>query len=441
MARLKDLVTEQNAVEIPAAGSGIPGAPADWRPPIGMEEHIPIFFLDLKHDDNALNTELEVRLDDEEENDAFLELPILQHATPGSILAHWDPSLHDSTALNRLTDNDMFVFVVIKVRIQLSESAQCRNLVLRKRIALQITRRSTANLNVGSSIFKKIMNTIGTPVLSSTVMNTQTANVHPFNSYSCGITFELIAKLPNSLRRTESSSTLASVAVNNGFQIFDQTEDKSDERANDNSWVEEYLDCMRTVNEDFSLEYKRQLNAYEEILDQMNRKGRPKRSITQPEEKEDTDCDTIANVTSEDESTNDREERNDIDEKVETIASDDTGTIIGSVNTVEEEEDVTTIMDHTEICKRKRNRYPSKIPNWLYEGVRVIVSTNSVRNKSGNVRFIGQTDFKPGIWIGVELDTKDGRNDGVLMGTRYFTCKEDHGVFVRIDKVKPEIES
>ena len=32
---------------VPAAGSGIPGAPADWEPQPGMEQHIPVLFLDL----------------------------------------------------------------------------------------------------------------------------------------------------------------------------------------------------------------------------------------------------------------------------------------------------------------------------------------------------------------------------------------------------------
>lgn len=41
------LTEEQNAVLVPAAGSGIPGAPADWIPPAGMETHIPVLFLDL----------------------------------------------------------------------------------------------------------------------------------------------------------------------------------------------------------------------------------------------------------------------------------------------------------------------------------------------------------------------------------------------------------
>lgn len=41
------LTEERNAVLVPAAGSNIPGAPADWDPPSGMEAHVPVLFLDL----------------------------------------------------------------------------------------------------------------------------------------------------------------------------------------------------------------------------------------------------------------------------------------------------------------------------------------------------------------------------------------------------------
>ena len=41
------LTEEQNAVQLPPPGSNIPGAPADWNPPIGKEAHIPVVFLNL----------------------------------------------------------------------------------------------------------------------------------------------------------------------------------------------------------------------------------------------------------------------------------------------------------------------------------------------------------------------------------------------------------
>lgn len=45
------LTEERNSVMVPAAGSGVPGAPADWEPPDGMEVHSPVLFLDLNADD------------------------------------------------------------------------------------------------------------------------------------------------------------------------------------------------------------------------------------------------------------------------------------------------------------------------------------------------------------------------------------------------------
>lgn len=45
--QLVALTEEQNAVQVPPAGSNIPGAPADWTPPVGKEAHIPVIFLNL----------------------------------------------------------------------------------------------------------------------------------------------------------------------------------------------------------------------------------------------------------------------------------------------------------------------------------------------------------------------------------------------------------
>ncbi len=41
---------------VPAPGSGVPGAPADWEPPEGMEQHTPVLFLDLNADDFSTGT-------------------------------------------------------------------------------------------------------------------------------------------------------------------------------------------------------------------------------------------------------------------------------------------------------------------------------------------------------------------------------------------------
>ncbi len=75
------------------------------------------------------------------------------------------------------------------------------------------------------------------------------------------------------------------------------------------------------------------------------------------------------------------------------------------------------------------------LPDWVKENAHVIVSTNSVMNKPGYIRYIGPTNFAHGVWIGVELEQAYGKNDGSLKGVRYFTCPEDKGVFVRVDKL------
>ena len=78
--------------------------------------------------------------------------------------------------------------------------------------------------------------------------------------------------------------------------------------------------------------------------------------------------------------------------------------------------------------------------------------------KMGTVKFIGDTEFAPGEWIGVALDRPQGKkmrrerekitkaiislsippigkNNGSVKGVTYFKCKDKHGVFVQRDKI------
>lgn len=59
--------------------------------------------------------------------------------------------------------------------------------------------------------------------------------------------------------------------------------------------------------------------------------------------------------------------------------------------------------------------------------------TNSSIQRLGTVRFVGKvSEIDPQrTWVGVELDDPFGKNDGSIKGTRYFTCKMNHGSFVR----------
>lgn len=55
--------------------------------------------------------------------------------------------------------------------------------------------------------------------------------------------------------------------------------------------------------------------------------------------------------------------------------------------------------------------------------------------KQGVVGFFGTTEFARGVWVGVVLDTPEGKNNGVVAGVQYFQCKANHGLFTRPQKL------
>uniref|UniRef100_A0A8B9ZZM4 Dynactin subunit 1 n=1 Tax=Anas zonorhyncha TaxID=75864 RepID=A0A8B9ZZM4_9AVES len=54
----------------------------------------------------------------------------------------------------------------------------------------------------------------------------------------------------------------------------------------------------------------------------------------------------------------------------------------------------------------------------------------------GTVAYVGATLFATGKWVGVILDEAKGKNDGTVQGRKYFTCEENHGIFVRQSQVR-----
>lgn len=55
---------------------------------------------------------------------------------------------------------------------------------------------------------------------------------------------------------------------------------------------------------------------------------------------------------------------------------------------------------------------------------------------TGVLRFMGETNFATGEWAGIELDEPDGKNDGSVLGERYFYCAKNHGLFVPAVRVR-----
>ncbi|XP_076866566.1 dynactin subunit 1a isoform X3 [Brachyhypopomus gauderio] len=58
------------------------------------------------------------------------------------------------------------------------------------------------------------------------------------------------------------------------------------------------------------------------------------------------------------------------------------------------------------------------------------------KGQRGTVAYVGATLFATGKWVGVILDEPKGKNDGTVQGKAYFTCKENHGIFVRQSQIQ-----
>ncbi|XP_055016158.1 CAP-Gly domain-containing linker protein 4 isoform X1 [Boleophthalmus pectinirostris] len=68
----------------------------------------------------------------------------------------------------------------------------------------------------------------------------------------------------------------------------------------------------------------------------------------------------------------------------------------------------------------------------LRVGMQVLLNS---ANEMAFIRYLGTADFAPGLWLGLELRTPKGKNDGSVDGRRYFTCRPGYGVLVRPSRV------
>ncbi|KAI4487926.1 hypothetical protein M0802_011688 [Mischocyttarus mexicanus] len=233
------LTEERNAVLVPAAGSGIPGAPADWNPPPGMEPHIPVLFLDLNADDLSTHqsgeevsvTGLNSILPKEHGN-KFYNLPFIRHLEKDvCAIAAWDSSIHDSVHLNRVTDANERVFLILKTTVRLSHPAPM-DLVLRKRLALNIYKRQS----ITDRIFRKI---VRTDCLAQT-----------------GVTYEVVSNIPKASEELEDRESLAQIAASG--------EDNS--LCDGETYIEKYTRGVSAVESILTLDRLRQSVAVKELL-------------------------------------------------------------------------------------------------------------------------------------------------------------------------------
>uniref|UniRef100_A0AAY5KYN8 Kinesin family member 13Ba n=1 Tax=Esox lucius TaxID=8010 RepID=A0AAY5KYN8_ESOLU len=499
------LTEERNAVMVPSAGSGIPGAPAEWVPLPGMETHTPVLFLDLSADDFSSQEALEVpetggwdaTLCGEDEDD-FFDLQIVKHYD-GEVKAEasWDCTVHECPQLSRGGAwLDQRVYLTVRCVVQLSHPADMQ-LVLRKRICV--------NLNPGRQGFAQNL-----------LKRMSTRSTIP----GCGVTFEVVSNIPGDAQGSEDREMLARLAASA----------ENPKSADNEAAIEKYLRSVLAVENILTLDRLRQEVAVKEHLAGKGRGNRRSLSspsvhrVNHPTDKHlgldmtalipaltndkwsesteappypvpssqhdchDNPLSPISEASSGYFSTSvstatlseasgvaggehtptrpSSSPLNLIEEGVGLKGSDATDTTLPRTQRLADRNGVTApfsvlrvstsdlksfqhgvqgeeeesgerqsgqeslerleiILDDDEACR------DYVLPDWLREGVCVTVGTN----KGGTVRYVGSTEFAEGLWVGVELDSPSGKNDGSVAGHYYFRCNPGYGVLVRPDRV------
>ncbi|XP_030018616.1 kinesin-like protein KIF13B isoform X5 [Sphaeramia orbicularis] len=518
------LTEERNAVMVPSAGSGIPGAPAEWVPLPGMETHIPVLFLNLRADDLSSQDQFEVpeaggwdaTLSGEDEDD-FFDLQIVKHYD-GEVKAEasWDSTVHECPQLSRGGAwPEQRVYLTIRVVVQLSHPADMQ-LVLRKRICV--------NVNPGRQGFAH-----------NFLKRMSTRSTIP----GCGVTFEVVSNIPGDAPGSEDREMLARLAANA----------HNSQSGDDEAAIEKYLRSVLSLENILTLDRLRQEVAVKEQLTTRGKSNR--RSLSSPsvhrlsgsrqdlsttcllddkvrwESQQDIYMPSQINRTlprpasspstystspspsptpfgtTPPQNQEQEQGRSGLaasylsvkalvpqmpkllkslfparDEKKElrpsphnqqqhvprimmspggdenqvkpdmcgskmavitpassnTSANHDNGT---TQNSFSEQRQVNSGggsegFERLEIFVDDEERsHDDSLPDWLTEGAYVTVGSN----KAGTVRYIGVTQFAEGVWVGVELDTPVGKNDGSVGGHRYFHCKPGYGVLVRPDRL------
>ncbi|KAK0149078.1 Kinesin-like protein KIF13B [Merluccius polli] len=553
------LTEERNAVLVPSAGSGIPGAPAEWVPPPGMETHTPVLFLEL----SALRTRCRrQRLAVwmlrcvERMRTTFFDLQIVKHYDEEvRAEASWDSTVHECAQLSRGGGAcpEQRVYLTLRVAVQLSHPAEMQ-LVLRKRVCV--------NVNPGRPGFAQNL-----------LKRMSTRSSIP----GCGVTFEVVSNIPGDALGSEDREMLARQATS-----AQNTETSENEAA-----IEKYLRSVLAVENILTLDRLRQLSGSRQDLSstclvddnkarwesqqdifmpsqfyrslprpsltpsppppapapstttspnqdpEQGRSGlaasylsvkalvpqmpkllkslfpvrddkkelRPSphtqqhvpRIVTSPGGDERARSDAAGNLGASVAPPKDRPAESSevpslpvhdpheatppsplsqsssgyfstsvsmvtlseavagrgpkasettlpITHQQQPQGPDRNGVVASSPSQYHTTPPASSSTNHSsghcdrldiQLIDDDERSHDEVLPDWLTEGAHVTVGSS----KSGTVRYVGSTEFAAGVWVGVELDTPSGKNDGSIGGRQYFHCNPGYGVMVRPDRV------
>uniref|UniRef100_A0A670IQW2 Kinesin family member 13A n=1 Tax=Podarcis muralis TaxID=64176 RepID=A0A670IQW2_PODMU len=455
------LTEERNAVLVPAPDSGIPGAPANCA-----NEQL------IGPQASGVNSILP-----KEHGSQFFYLPIIKHSKDEvSATAAWDPSVHDSVHLNRVTPQNERIYLIVKITVQLSHPA-AMELVLRKRIAANIYNKQSFTQSLKRRISLK--------------------NIW----YACGVAYEIVSNIPKATEEIEDRETLALMAARN------ENEGASDGE----TYIEKYTRGVLQVENILSLERLRQVSRKklqaklqdsedDDELEAINKKPYVPEEFadfsvynaslenrewlsskgdfvnSRVVEKEVSRSPTTSSITSgyfshsasnatlsdmlvpcSDSTDQLANQMRDLDSNDHSVAHLTHDLRPSNKETSEPERDLrsnstenpslSVRIKEASYCQMYADSFladdfigknhlnvshcedvtSEEHPSWMEVGEQVYIGSN----KPGIVRYVGPVDFSSGTWVGIELHFQTGKHDGTVKGREYFRCKPRHGIFVR----------
>ncbi|ODN01520.1 Kinesin-like protein KIF13A [Orchesella cincta] len=247
------LTEERNAVLVPTPDSGVPGAPTNssFKPEMGMEQHMPIIFLDIAEDilsaessphSPPLVTGTTAGLNSllpKEHDSQFVALPMIRKSygdfysawsdqrmtTESWALVSWDSSVHDCAQLNKPTPPGEVIYVILRVALRLSHPVQME-VMLRKRVCL---------------IVRKNRSSLTERLRARFTMRKPEDLEQERTKKRTGVTYQVVSHLPKSSEQLETRESLASLAVSHG-----------------ETYIEEYLRSVSAVDSILNLDRMRQ---------------------------------------------------------------------------------------------------------------------------------------------------------------------------------------
>ncbi|NXW50898.1 KI13B protein, partial [Nyctiprogne leucopyga] len=257
------LTEERNAVMVPSAGSGIPGAPAEWTPVPGMETHIPVIFLDL--------------------NDRYL-LYHPSHSPSAPSLSLLEEGKAVICAICCCCDS---LFSCISLHLCLNGSAvsvarvknlSCRVIFMvsfRVWMIMQLFLKAQWHLSMRDLVlFILTPNKKSFPFVFASLQGFAQSFLRRMSHRSsipgCGVTFEIVSNIPEDAQGAEEREALARMAAN--------VEDAAS--ADSEAYIEKYLRSVLAVENILTLDRLRQEVAVKEQL--MGKGKLYRRSLSSP---------------------------------------------------------------------------------------------------------------------------------------------------------------